>query len=549
MRPLRRVAVGLVAAALAICALAPTAAGHAVLLSSVPADGAVVRAAPPVIELVFSEPVESVGARVRVIGADGGAVSTDAPVTRGRTLSVAPTATVPEGTVTVAWSVISADGHRVDGAVAFAVGAPSGPAADVGASAAPPGSDAAASAVRAARFAAIVALVGVAIILVGAWIPAIRRGRELDRTTAEAADTAVRRSLARFAVACCALLVLAALAWIPVDAWANGIGITDAIGLRQGIVNLLMLALGLVAAPLALLGIRARQDAGVVGFALAAALLAALPAFAGHAVGEDPAWPSILVDVAHVLAAGAWGGGVIALAAGTPALIGSTGSTERAPLVAGVIRRFTRIALVALVVLVATGATATVLYAGSLRDVPDTSWGRVLIAKVAIVAVAVLVAGLVRRGGDRYATGIRVEALLIVSAIAATGVLTGLAPTTASPAQTGGPLSAQAQGAGVLVQLDVSPGRAGEPNEVHLIAIAPDGSPARGVRDGEVVLSSRENGIDRLPVRLERIERGHWAGAIVIPAAGRWSGTGRVRAGEFDEVVATGAFDVIPSGG
>ncbi len=551
----RRIALALglgVLAAVSAAVLAPSAAGHAVLVSSVPADDAIVRAAPPVIELVFSEPVETVGAEVSVIAADGTRIATDAPVARGRTLSVAPTADVPEGSVTVAWSALSADGHRIDGAIGFAVRVRSEPAADVtaavaavSASTAPPrGASAAASAVRAARFAAIVALVGIVTAMLGVWLPALRRGK-----ATEAVDAAVRRGLSRFAVACGGVLALAALAWIPVEAWANGIGVMDALGLRQGSVDLAMLALGLLAIPLAVLGIRGRHVPALLGLALAVVSLALLPALAGHPIGESPAWPSVLVDWAHVLAAGVWGGGVIALAASAPALLGATTPSERGPIVIAVVRRFTRLALLALAVLVASGVTAALLYAESLRAVPETRWGQVLIAKVVIVVLAIVVAALVRRGRRGYGSAVRAEALLIVTAIALTGVLTGLSPTPPATAATGGPLSAQTQAAGIILQLDVSPARAGAPNEVHLIAIAADGSPAAGVREGEVVLSSRGNGVQRLPVRLQRAERGHWIGAVVIPAPGDWRGTGRVRVGEIGEVIVRGAFRVIPSDG
>ncbi|GAA1908229.1 hypothetical protein GCM10009737_06520 [Nocardioides lentus] len=126
----------------------PTAAAHASLVSATPADGAVVDTPPSEVALTFSEEVRdpafvSVSHDGQRVGADGRAE------VDGATVSVPQTGT-EAGAYTVAYRVVSADGHPIEGEYTFEVrnAAPSpsraaepstapGTAADPGADATP----------------------------------------------------------------------------------------------------------------------------------------------------------------------------------------------------------------------------------------------------------------------------------------------------------------------------------------------------------------------------------------------------------------------------
>ena len=107
---LRRLA--LVAIAAALLVIPTTAYGHATLISTSPAIDAIVQQTPTTVTLTFNEGINGVGARVQVIGSDGKRYDEGSPTATGRILKQTLKPDLPEGTSTVAWSVISDDGHR-----------------------------------------------------------------------------------------------------------------------------------------------------------------------------------------------------------------------------------------------------------------------------------------------------------------------------------------------------------------------------------------------------------------------------------------------------
>ncbi|MFF0465521.1 copper resistance CopC/CopD family protein [Streptomyces mexicanus] len=113
---------------LLLLAGAGPAAGHAALRSLDPADGTVLPSAPRALTLTFTESVGLLDDTFRLFGPDGRRVRTDpaehAPG-RADTARVAFPAGLGRGTFTVAWRVVSADGHPVSGAFTFSVGSPS----------------------------------------------------------------------------------------------------------------------------------------------------------------------------------------------------------------------------------------------------------------------------------------------------------------------------------------------------------------------------------------------------------------------------------------
>jgi copper transport protein len=98
------------------------ASAHASLVSSDPAEGAVVAVAPERLVLTFNEPVRL--DQVRAFTPDGGDWAVDAEAQDNR-LVVVPQADPGTGTVVVAWKVTSEDGHVVGGSLTFSIGSPS----------------------------------------------------------------------------------------------------------------------------------------------------------------------------------------------------------------------------------------------------------------------------------------------------------------------------------------------------------------------------------------------------------------------------------------
>jgi copper transport protein len=112
---------------------APAASAHAYVVATRPSNGAEVRSAPARIEVTFDEPVTLPSAKgsASVVdsagrGVDSGAVR----LTDGRrTLVIGLRPGIAEGSYIASWSVVSADTHPVGGSIQFGYGAPAVPTA------------------------------------------------------------------------------------------------------------------------------------------------------------------------------------------------------------------------------------------------------------------------------------------------------------------------------------------------------------------------------------------------------------------------------------
>jgi copper transport protein len=537
----------LVLALLGLLVLPAAASAHAVLLKAVPATGAVVDKAPTEVRLTFSEEINRVGARVRVVGPDGKAYAQGKPTVRGKVLTQPVAAGLPEGTTTIVWSVISADGHHIRSTTAFSVDQPTQPGAlALTESAEPRGSNIAMSTIRALRFTAIVGLIGLAAILLVVWTPLIRRGRERDSATADAADTAFRLIAHRLAWLFPLLLIAATLGYVPAEAWSQGISLRDVFELRQGQINIAMLVLALGALPLLVRTARGGGRWLAAATTLFAIALACTPGLSGHASAQPSAWLWELVDAVHVLAAGVWGGGLLVLAVGAPAVYRATTSETRAPLLHGIVRRFTRLALIGLVALLLTGTVAAITLAGSVTALWETPWGRIVLAKVVVVVLAVATASVARRATTSFARAVEIEAVLIIIALALTGVLTGLSPQSSLTAAASS-LHIERVIEGRTAEVDLTPGLVASPNEVHVIVTNELGQPAIDVAEATVALSLPAGDIANLPVKLQRVDAAHWLGSVTIPVPGTWTVTTHLRIGQFRDEVLSGTITVPPS--
>lgn len=109
-------ALGLTMAALAA---AGTAAAHAALIASDPAENAELTQAPAAVSATFNEELQTQFAAMTVVGPDGNLWSTGEPRVRGTVLSVGVRPLGPSGTYTVNYRATSADGHVINGSWSF----------------------------------------------------------------------------------------------------------------------------------------------------------------------------------------------------------------------------------------------------------------------------------------------------------------------------------------------------------------------------------------------------------------------------------------------
>ncbi len=130
----RAALVASVAAVLAVLlgATAPSASAHAELITSSPADGAVLPAAPEAVDLTFSEDLLPDTVAVSIVPDGGSPASLGDIAVDGSTVTVAWPAALTSGGVTIGYRVVSEDGHPVDGSVHVTIGTASAAASPAG---------------------------------------------------------------------------------------------------------------------------------------------------------------------------------------------------------------------------------------------------------------------------------------------------------------------------------------------------------------------------------------------------------------------------------
>ncbi|MCM4076378.1 copper resistance CopC family protein [Paractinoplanes hotanensis] len=116
----------LLSAAVFVAVLAPGAPAwaHAQLVKAVPARDAALPSAPTTVELTFSEDLNPEFTTIVVSDAARQRVPAAAPVVDGAAGTLALSRPLTDGAYTVAYRVVSADGHTVQGSYGFTVGEP-----------------------------------------------------------------------------------------------------------------------------------------------------------------------------------------------------------------------------------------------------------------------------------------------------------------------------------------------------------------------------------------------------------------------------------------
>jgi len=537
---------------------APPVAAHAVLLRADPGFATVVASGPRVVQLDFSEAVEVRPDSVEVLGPDGARLNTSSqPDPRSATSVQVPLPRrLRAGTYTVRWHLASRDGHSTIGEYRFAVRAPSAPLATATNGGGGPTLLGATG--RALSAAGALALVGLAIFPLLVLLPACRR------LTPEVAAVVTTKALRRLRapayaaglVACCGTLLVLA------DITATGSAraaltqllhpdrlLSAAVATRTG--TLLLVRMGAIAVTVALLAVilgrhqKGRRVGAAAGAgSLVVGLLVLTFALSSHAATEVDQTVAVLLDGMHLVAAGAWAGGLLALAlAGLPAArragpLGSDASALAAGALAG---RFSIVAQTAMVVLLTTGAYAALIRITALGDL-GSAWGRDLVVKLALWLTVLIVASgnaLVvvpaladrartraeRRAAEgQLASGVRAELGLAAGLIVMAGLLSATAPPTQSQQVTAGavPAVTTAQGVSSGYRVDVQAVRAGKGARVATVfgvSLTTEGTPASAPAASATLTGT--DGVAR-GLSLGLVDEGEWTSEQLAVRPGRY---------------------------
>jgi len=574
-RRVTRAVLAIVAATAAAILHAAPASAHAIVQSTDPRIDQVVDEAPRWVVMRFNEPVEVAFGAIRVYATDAERVDTgDAEHLPGEpdAVRVGLQPDLSQGTYTVTWRVISADAHPIEEAFVFHVGKPgerpqgiagrildesdAGRAAGLGLGVA-----------RWLTFAGLAVLVGAMVFFLAVWRRTGPHSRAVEERFAARWERVV-------VVAWVTLVVATIASFVFQGAVAGDLSIVDALSAsvlsdvaetRFGTVALYRLViLGLVGLLWVAKPWRRSRPAESVGAAAAATdlpgwflatagvagvALLVTPGLAGHAGTTEPAALNVATDAAHLLGVSAWIGGlVVLLTAAFPAVraAGDHATATMAPVVA----RFSDLAVIAVAVIVATGAYAGWIQVRALRALTGAPYGVVLLTKLAVF-VPLLVLGAVNNrwakprieraarnepGGAPIAVFRRLlagEVALAVVVLALTAVLVNLAPARLE-AGVSGPFIADVRLGENNLNVLVDPNEVGR-NQIHLTASEPAGAPVR-VKEMRVLFRMPSEDIGPLRAGGRRLAPGHYVvSGRQLSVPGEWVLEVVARMGRFTE--------------
>jgi copper transport protein len=292
----------------------------------------------------------------------------------------------------------------------------------------------AASSAHGATLGAVVFLVGLVAFVALVWLPTSRAVGAGQNSV----GLFVRWIWALFALLVVAGAVELSLYAIRASGEPFSLGLLEQalFGTRVGYVWSIRLGLGLLTAIAATWAARQRRPtyywwvaAGVGG-----ALLATLTQLS-HAAAEEGFLP-FLADWLHLIAASLWMGGLLGFPLVLWGPLRAMTAKQRARLRGRAVRRFSKVATLAVMTLIVTGVYAILLHVPSVEGLLTTPYGRALMVKLGL-AVLLLVAGsvnLVLEGRGPFGRIVGGELILAILIFVATGFLTTLPPASvASP--------------------------------------------------------------------------------------------------------------------
>ncbi len=539
---------------MALAVPAPASA-HAYLVKTSPDPGSILDVSPRTVALTYDEAVEPRFAIISVTNARG-EQQTAAPVHRSpsnpNTLVVPLRPHLPSGWYLIYWRAISVDGHPVQGGYTFAVGPNPGPQPEF---VIPNISQTATTTdmvtARWAMFLTVMVAIGLFVFRTLIARPLVRR-----------VDGA---GLRRLTIACCAAGA-ASLVAVPVyldiatsvDSLRSAYDVADLVPLfrvtafGRAFVDLeVCMALACLAGGVALWVDRPEREHRSLAelFALSGALAACaaallVPGLAGHAGQTAPRGLALLFDWAHLVSGSVWLGGLIGLVV----LLWSLPRGRRVAGLAVCVPRFSNVAFCSVAVLLASGVGATILHIPVLNVLWTTSYGKVILVKVGLLAAALVfgavnllytkprlvAAGAGASPGESAARmlrrTVRAEAVIVSATVLAAAILSSLPPPAAALAQLGeslgtfgpGRVAAAVHENGYTLKVSVDPNTPAAPNTFTL-DLSRGGRPVTGA-DITLTFAMLDMQMGNEEYQMTEVHPGvyrHSAPALVM--AGRWS--------------------------
>jgi copper transport protein len=345
-----------------LAAIPKIAFAHALLEKAKPAPNSHLQSSPKKLVLLFNERLEDELYSIKVFNNDGKMISkSKTELSLDQKQLKQSIASLVNGSYTVSYSVLSADGHPIKGSYIFSVGEASveivKPTQNVK-----------------SNYSIVKIFYFVALLLVTGWM-----------LWGEGSKTLLvnRKSYRRISLYFLLFFLVMNIGWGYVQfieiigSWGEFVSLLTgtALGVSWGI-SLLLSILGFVV----LLRVNWLDR-------LWALLLLAVKSINGHAMGFDPPVLSVLMDIFHLIAAALWVGGLFYIVIFW---------RKQRKNVVRFMAVFSKIALLSLIVLTITGMLLTVTYLSDINYLFYTQWGSWLIAKMVLVFLVIVLGSVIR---------------------------------------------------------------------------------------------------------------------------------------------------------
>lgn len=521
---------------------AGSASAHAALIRTNPAPGSIVPSAPGAIVITFSEAVQPVTSRIRVIGPDGKRIDSGSPFIRGDELRIPIRTDGPRGTYLVSYRVISADTHPVGGGFVYSVGAPSpgGAPTPVNGGTTDRVVATGVSIVQFLGFAGLVLVFGPTLVLIALW------PRRLDRTRPT-----------RLAYTGLGLVAASSILGIYLQApYSNGgtlfsvtgTDLADVLDSRYGQAHMVRLAALVVSVFLLrpiLAGRGGKADRTLL--AILAVIAVGTWPIAGHPGASDVPSLTVIADMAHLISVAIWLGGLVMLVA---FLLREANGRE----LTAILPVWSNWATLSVTVLVLAGTTQALIEIGSFGALFHTTYGQLVLVKIGLLAVLLAAANTARQMVRRHTMApvpvgetkrlrrsVLVELVLAVLVLVASSILVQSTPARTAAAETSltanSPLAVTLNSPIYSLQVDFSPIPSGV--EIHMYAYSLQGAPLK-VEQWAVTAALPAQNIDPTQVTtILPLTDSHATAQATLPVKGIWTLAFTLRISDIDEATVT----------
>lgn len=360
---------------------------HAYIIKSTPMENETLAHSPSLVSLEFSETIQPKFDSLTVINSLGQRVDVSEVTIDKKNPNILEAnvqSALPNGAYTIAWKVVSADGHPVEGTIPFRIGTGVDIHSVQGyANGYIPQADMIIE--RGLLYAGFSLYLGVMLFHLVLY--------------KESASSDKMQSQSRMLIWISLLAIAFSLVWnLPLQAkiyanvpWSKAFHLSlwkEALGIplfgSVWIVQMILIVLLAAATYLAMkYGKLSSSKAWWLPVLLVVVLLAT-KALNGHAIGSKYRDITVAMDVLHLFAASLWIGGIMAIAFVLPA--GSKNKQDWS-FYWNVIQRFSPWAMTAVTILLFTGVFSSTLYIPNLRSLYQTVYGQILVAKIVLFII------------------------------------------------------------------------------------------------------------------------------------------------------------------